>query len=408
MQTWSVSCLKYAPHPLDRVNDLPLGLTHGKSTKHRPVWGKFELPQQTWFNRLHAAPGQEMCSAEWSGRGKLPRDSGPLKDMTSPTAADVIAAAARIGPHVVRTPLVRASELDAHVGGPVVVKLEPLQRTGSFKIRGAMNRILVLGAAERRAGVVAWSSGNHAQGVAAAAGQFGVPAVIVMPADAPAMKIANTRALGAEVVLYDRAREDREAIARAIAAQRGLVVVPSYDDAHIIAGQGTLGLELMEQAHAMGAAVGDILIPASGGGLAAGVGLAVRHRDASVQLFTAEPAGYDDHRASLAAGRRVRNASTANALCDALLAPTPGELTWPINAALLSGGYAVCDAEVCAAMAWAFRHLKVVVEPGGAVALAAILAGRHRAEGRTTAVVLSGGNVDAATFAACLTRSSGG
>jgi threonine dehydratase len=324
--------------------------------------------------------------------------------VTLPTAEDVQRAGLRIRPHIRTTPLVRIVELEPFTGGPVLVKMEPLQRTGSFKIRGAMNRILCLTDAERRAGVVAWSSGNHAQGVAAAAAQFSVPAVIVMPADAPALKIANTRALGAEVVTYDRATQDREVIAREIAAKRRLVVVPSYDDAHIIAGQGTLGLEIAAQAREMSLRIDDVVVPASGGGLAAGVGLAVREHNPNARIFTAEPAGYDDHSRSIKAGAQQRNATTANALCDALLAATPGALTWALNRTLLSAGYAVDDGEVCAAMAFAFRQMKIVVEPGGAVALAAILGRRHAGPGRTTVIVLSGGNVDPATFSACLAR----
>lgn len=319
-----------------------------------------------------------------------------------PTFADVEAAALRLRGQAIVTPLLRAAELDQRTGGTVVLKAEPLQHTGSFKFRGAFNRLVQLSPAERKNGVVAWSSGNHAQGVAAAAALLNMPAVIVMPADAPAIKLAKTHALGADVVTFDRATEDREIIARRIAAERQATVVPSYDDAHIIAGQGTLGLELMAQARDLGLRVDDIIVPASGGGLVAGVGLAARAINPNVRLFSAEPAGYDDHRLSLAAGSRQRNASTANALCDALLAPMPGTLTWAINGPALTGGYAVTDAEVKAAMIFVFEALKIVVEPGGAVALAALLAGHHAAAGRTVAVVLSGGNVDAGTFRACL------
>ena len=319
-----------------------------------------------------------------------------------PTFADVEAAAVRLRGEAVVTPVLRSVDLDRRVGGTVLLKAEPLQRTGSFKFRGAFNRLVQLSPAERKTGVVAWSSGNHAQGVAAAAALLDIPAVIVMPADAPALKLAKTRALGAEVVTFDRVTEDREVIARRIAAERGATVVPSYGDPHIIAGQGTLGLELMAQARAMGLRVDDIIAPASGGGLIAGIGIAARVSNPGVKLFSAEPAGYDDHRRSLAAGERQRNASTANALCDALLAVTPGALTWALNEQALTGGYTVSDAEVKAAMVFAFEDLKVVVEPGGAVALAAVLAGHHAAAGRTVAVVLSGGNVDAGTFAACV------
>jgi threonine dehydratase len=315
---------------------------------------------------------------------------------------DILGATARLSGQVVKTPLLACAELDRRCGGRFLLKAEPLQKTGSFKFRGALNRISNMTAAEKRAGVVAWSSGNHAQGIAAAAAIFGTPAVIVMPADAPALKIANTRALKADVVLYDRTTEDREQIARAIAAKRGLAVVPSYDDPHIIAGQGTLGVELMAQAKEQGAVIDDIIVPVSGGGLIAGVGLAVRAVREDVRLFAAEPRDYDDHVRSLAAGMRVSNRTTAAALCDALLAPTPGALTWDINAAQLSGGYGVNDEQVCAAMAFAAQYLKLVVEPGGAVALAAVLSGQHHGNGRTVGVVLSGGNVDPDVYARCL------
>jgi threonine dehydratase len=321
-----------------------------------------------------------------------------------PTFDDVQRATERVAPHIVRTPMLRSSALDEIARGTVLVKAEPLQLTGSFKIRGALNRILCLSDAERRAGVVAWSSGNHAQGVAAAAGMFEVPAVIVMPSDAPALKIENTRQLGADVVLYDRATEDREVISYDIAAKRGLTVIPSYDDPHIIAGQGTLGLEAFAQAQDLGIGIDHVVVPVSGGGLIAGVGLAARAARPDVRIYSAEPAAYDDHARSIAAQSRATNSSKANALCDALLAPTPGELTWRINASQLSAGYAVTDDDVCAAMAFAFRHLKLVIEPGGAVALAAILSGRHQTPGAATLVVVSGGNVDRATYRACLSR----
>lgn len=319
-----------------------------------------------------------------------------------PTVADIVAARERLAGHIIVTPLLRAPELDRIAGGAVLLKAEPLQRTGSFKIRGAFNRLAQLDAAERRAGVVAWSSGNHAQGVAAAGEMLGIPTTIVMPADAPAIKVAATRGYGAEIVPYDRATEDREVIARRIAATRGAVIVPSYDDPHIIAGQGTLGLEIAEQAKALGLAVDAVIAPASGGGLIAGTGLALKGTFPDIAIYTAEPAGYDDHKRSIETGSIQKNASTANALCDALLAPTPGEMTWALNRTQLAGGYAVTDREVRAAMTFAFRALKLVVEPGGAAALAAVLAGSHPGQGKVTAVVVSGGNVDPATFTSCI------
>jgi threonine dehydratase len=350
----------------------------------------------------------------WKASGKRYRNFSKIDEQLSLNGvafspmtisiSDVHAAQQRIAEHIVATPLLRSERLDELCGGRVVLKCETLQRTGSFKIRGALNRIMQLTCAERRLGVVAWSSGNHAQGVAAAARAFNVAAVIVMPADAPQLKMDNTKALGAEVITYDRATENRETIARKIAAERGSVVVPSYDDPAIIAGQGTAGLEMVAQTEAMGLALDNVFVPASGGGLMAGVALAVHNRWPDARLYACEPEGYDDHRKSVIQQARVSNVSTANALCDALLAATPGELTWTINKQHLSGGCAVTDDEVCRAMAFAFTHLKLVVEPGGAVALAAILSGRADIQGRTAGVILSGGNVDRATFAACLAR----
>jgi len=314
----------------------------------------------------------------------------------------VKAAALRIAGHTVVTPLLRSSELDDLTGGTILIKAEPLQRTGSFKIRGAFNRLAQLTATEKKAGVVAWSSGNHAQGVAAAGRWLGVPTVIVMPSDAPVIKLEATRGYGAEVVLYDRATESRENIAIAIAQARGAVIVPSFEDPHIIAGQGTVGLEIAEQAKALGLGVDAAVVPTGGGGLIAGTGLALCDAFRDIGLYCAEPALYDDHVRSLASGKIEKNTSTGNALCDALLTPSPGPLTWAINRRQLTGGYGVSDESVRAAMAWAFRALKIVVEPGGAVALAALISGAHNSRGKVTAIVLSGGNVDPATFSACL------
>ncbi len=318
-----------------------------------------------------------------------------------PTFADIEAAAQRIASHTIVTPLLRSPDLDALVKGTVLLKAESLQRTGSFKFRGAFNRLLQLTPEQKAAGVVAFSSGNHAQGVAAAAKILGLKATIIMPSDAPAIKLANTKAYGAEVITYNRITEDREEIARRVSA--GRVIVPAYDDPYILTGQGTLGREAMMQAAALGHRVDSALAPASGGGLIAGVGLAVHHFNPEAKVYTVEPAGYDDHKRSVAAGKRERNASLAAALCDSLLAVTPGEITWAINGKALAGGYAVTDDQVRHAMGYAFRTLKLVVEPGGAVGLAAVLAGLHDTAGRTTLVVVSGGNVDPAIFADCLT-----
>jgi len=319
-----------------------------------------------------------------------------------PTAADVRAAAARLAGVVRETPLVGDTPLDLLTGGRILLKLEPLQHTGSFKVRGAYNRLVQLSRMERSAGVVAFSSGNHAQGVAWAAKRLGVAATIVMPADAPRAKIGNTRALGAEVVLYDRERESREDIAARLASERGATLVPSFDDPHIIAGQGSLGLEIMTQAAAMNAVPDDVLVCCSGGGLASGCALAVKDLCDTTRVYSAEPAAFDDTRRSLEAGERLANPPGARSICDALQAPSPGVLTFVLMRRLLSGGLAVSDDEVRTAMAWALRHLKLVVEPGGAVALAAVLSGKLDVRGRTVAVVISGGNVDTDVYCQAL------
>jgi threonine dehydratase len=321
-----------------------------------------------------------------------------------PGFAEVQAAAGRLAGVVRRTPLLAGTPLDGLTGGRLLFKVESLQHTGSFKFRGAYNRLVQLDAAGRRAGVVAYSSGNHAQGVAAAARLLGIPATIVMPSNAPATKLENTRALGAEVVPYDRYTEDREQIARRIVAERGATLVPAYDDPQVVAGQGTVGLELMQQAAELGLTPDQVLVPTSGGGLTAGTAIAVRALAPAAVVYGVEPEAFDDTRRSLAAGMLLRNPPEARSICDALQSSPPGRLTFAVNRELLAGILTVSDAEVETAMARAFRHLRLVVEPGGAVALAAALAGRISLAGRTTAIVLSGGNVDAATFIAALSR----
>jgi threonine dehydratase len=316
-----------------------------------------------------------------------------------PTFADIEDAARVLSGVAVRTPLLRNDALDEAAGGRVFVKAECLQRTGSFKIRGAYNRLARLTDDERARGVVAFSSGNHAQGVALAAKLLGLPAVIVMPSDAPKTKVLATRRYGAEIVLYDRFTQSREEIAARIGQERGAVVVPSFDDLHVIAGQGTVGLEAAAQLKAAGTEADVLVCPASGGGLMAGVALAFEALSPRTRLFTAEPAGYDDHRQSLEAGRRIALEPAGPSLCDALLAPQPGELTFAINGRRLEGGYAVTDEEALAAMAFAFGHLKIVLEPGGAAALAAVLSGKAKLDGRTALVVASGANVDAEVYA---------
>ncbi len=319
----------------------------------------------------------------------------------TPRFEDVLDAAARLQGHAVETPLLRSDALDDAVGGQVFVKAEALQRTGSFKFRGAYNRLSRLSAWERRRGVVAYSSGNHAQGVALAAKRVGCPAVIVMPADAPRIKVEATLGHGAEVVTYDRYTESREAIAEAIARERGAVVVPAFDDPFVIAGQGTVGLEAARQLQAQGVQADRLLCPGSGGGLMAGITLAFERLSSRTKLYVVEPKGYEDHAASLAARRPVRVAAAGPSLCDSLMAPEPGALTFAITGPRLAGALAVSDDQALAAMAFAFRHLKLVLEPGGAVALAALLAGPPL-EGGTALVVASGGNVDPAVYARAL------
>jgi threonine dehydratase len=315
-----------------------------------------------------------------------------------PTFDDVLDAAARLEGLAVKTPLIRHDVLDETVGGKVWIKAESLQRTGSFKFRGAYNRISRLNADERTRGVVAFSSGNHAQGVASAATMMKTPAVIVMPKDAPAAKIAGTRALGGEVVLYDRWTQSREAIAAEIAAERGAIVVPAFDDFYVMAGQGTAGLEAARQLEAIDIVADQLLAPASGGGLVGGIGLAFQALSPATRLYAVEPEAYNDHAQSLAAGHPVVVKPTTPSLCDALMAPAPGDLTFALNRHQLAGALGVSDDEALAAMAFAFRHLKLVLEPGGAVALAAVLSGKIDARDRTTLVIASGGNVDGALF----------
>lgn len=318
------------------------------------------------------------------------------------TIEAIIDAVRIIAPAAVRTPLLENHALNDRLGRRVLLKFEGAQRTGSFKFRGAYNRLARLDAQQRAAGVVAWSSGNHAQGVAAAALLLAMPATIVMPADAPAIKLANTRALGAEVVTYDRHSESREEIATALARSRGATLVPSFDDPFIIAGQGTAGLEILDQAAEAGAIIGQILVCCGGGGLTAGIATAVKARAPDIAVYTVEPADFDDTARSLASGVRESIASDARSICDALMAPSPGAMTFPINRALLSGGLVVSDDQVRDAMRFAFSTLKLVVEPGGAVALAAMLHDLAPSCDGASVVLLSGSNVDPAAYAAII------
>ncbi len=313
--------------------------------------------------------------------------------------SNVEAAARRLQGIALRTPLIENTALNERAGGRVLLKPECLQRTGSFKIRGAYNLLSQLTPAQAKRGVVAWSSGNHAQGVACAAGLLGIHAAIVMPEDAPAAKLDNTRRLGGEVIAYDRYTGDREAIAREIAATRGAELVPSYDHEHIIAGQGTVGLEIAEQSLELDVLPDQVLICCGGGGLSAGSAVALRDRLPKVNIHTVEPDAFDDTARSLEAQRRLSVDESARSICDALQAHMPGQLTFPINQKLAGPGLTVSDDEVRDAMRFAFQHLKLVIEPGGAVALAAVLCGKIDTAEKITAVVISGGNVDIDLFA---------
>jgi threonine dehydratase len=316
-----------------------------------------------------------------------------------PVFADVEAAAARIAPYAVRTPLIESPALNARLGGRVFLKPESLQRTGSFKFRGAFNRIALIDEAERRGGVVAFSSGNHAQGVAAAAQIFGIPAVIVMPKDAPRAKIDGTLSYGAQVVFYDRLTDDREAIGGRIAAERGATLVRPFDDAGVMAGQGTIGLEIAAQAPV---ALDAVLVPCSGGGIASGIALALSEASPGTRAISVEPENFDGMRRSLAAEARVKAPGGALSIADALMAPMPGVVPFAVAKGLMGEGLAVRDPELAAAVAYAFRTLKLIIEPGGTAGLAALLAGRYDVHGKNVAVVLTGGNCDFETVAECL------
>lgn len=320
---------------------------------------------------------------------------------------DIEKAAGRLAGVAVRTPLLGNPQLDVVAGGRVLVKPECLQVTGSFKIRGAYNFLSQLSADEAKCGVVAFSSGNHAQGVAAAGSLLGIHTAIVMPADAPRAKLENTRRLGGEVITYDRYTGDRERIAREIAMKRGAVVVPSYDHDYIIAGQGTVGLEIAQQCAELGLEPDQVLVNCGGGGLVAGTATALKAHFARVAVHPVEPEGFDDTARSLVSGRREHIDSSARSICDALQAHSPGEMTFAINQKLLGKGLVVSDAEVRAAMRFAFANLKLVVEPGGAVSLAAVLSGKIETQDKNTVIVISGGNVDGELFAGIQRDSSG-
>ncbi|RDJ08906.1 threonine ammonia-lyase [Rhizobium grahamii] len=316
----------------------------------------------------------------------------------------IVAARARLRGHARRTPLLSSPFIDEIAGRRVFVKAECLQHTGSFKFRGGWSAVSALDPVVRSRGVIAFSSGNHAQGVALAAKLHDVPSVIIMPSDAPKLKIANTRALGAEVVLYDRATQDRDAIGAELSAARGLTLIKPFDEPQVIAGQGTTGLEIAEQADEEGINSAEVLVPCGGGGLSSGIALALEASAPAFRVRPCEPDGFDDFTRSLASGKIERNATMTGSICDAIITPQPGNITFPILQRLAGAGIVVTDEEALRAMALAFVRLKIVVEPGGAVALAAALFHGDQLEEDNAIVVTSGGNVDAEIFADALAR----
>ena len=317
--------------------------------------------------------------------------------------AMIEAARDRLSGRVRRTPLLSSPFLDEIAGRRVFIKPECLQHTGSFKFRGAWSAISALAPDVRARGIIAFSSGNHAQGIALAAQLHNIPSVIVMPIDAPRVKIENTRAFGAEVVLYDRATEDRDAVGASLSEERGLTLVRPFDEPLVIAGQGTVGLEIAEQATEEGIEQADVLVPTGGGGFASGVALALEARAPGLRVRTCEPVGFDDVARSLSAGSIERNARLTGTLCDAIITPQPGNITFPILSRLCGPGLAVTDEEALHALILAFNRLKIVAEPGGAVALAAALF-HGETFGDTVIAVVSGGNVDADIFNMAMAR----
>ncbi len=330
---------------------------------------------------------------------------------TNPLPTDLIQrihlAEERLRAVVNATPLLEFASLNQRVGGRVLLKPENLQRAGSFKIRGAYNAIAALPAANRQRGVIAWSSGNHAQGVALAAALFEVPATIVMPFDAPRVKREAVVALGAEIVAYDRYSEDREAIAKALARERQCPLIPSYDHWDVIAGQGSIGLEIMRDPALRGRAPDQVFVCCGCGGLAAGIATAVHESAPKVSVFAVEPDVADDTRRSLKAGKRLSNPAATASICDALLTPTPGRLTFPVNLRELSGVLTVSDEAALRAVGYAAAELRLIVEPGGAVALAAALGNTDLCANKTTVVTLSGGNIDSALLAKAIMTQRG-
>jgi threonine dehydratase len=325
------------------------------------------------------------------------------KSHFEPTKALIEEARRRIAPFAIRTPIIESDTLNRLVGARVFLKPENLQRSGSFKLRGALNRALQLDATAREGGIVAWSSGNHGIAISYVAKELGIKATVLMPREAPRTKIDSVRRNGAIVQLYDKTREVREEIGARIAQETGAVIVPPYDDPYVMTGQATLGAEISDQVAEIGCWLDAALFPCSGGGLVAGAACGVRSAMPGTAIYSVEPQHFDGMALSLAAGERRTALCDGTSICDALLVPTPGELTYPVCRDHLAGGVTVSDPDVVRAVHFAYRELKLVVEPGGAVALAAVLAGKVDVKGKTVAIVLSGGNVDAEKFASYLT-----
>ena len=322
--------------------------------------------------------------------------------MKLPQYEDVLAASKRIAPFAFRTPLLTSPRLNDALGGTLYIKAEPLQVTGSFKFRGACNSIQLLDDSVKT--VVAWSSGNHAQAVAYAARTRGLKAIIVMPEDAPAAKIAGTKDLGGEVVTYDRYTESREDIGKSLAEQHDATIIPPYDYLPTIAGQGTIGIEIAEQLDEVNAVADQVICCTGGGGLLAGLCLGLHHHLPDVKIYGAEPEGFDDFKRSLDEGKLVSNDPNNRSICDAIVTAMPGEMTFPINQEHVTDGLVVSDDDALDAMATAFQHLRLVVEPGGAVAIASALKNKIDIAGKTTVTVASGGNVDKDMFDRALNR----
>ncbi|MFT5258731.1 MAG: threonine dehydratase [Saprospiraceae bacterium] len=311
---------------------------------------------------------------------------------------DIVTAAEKIAPHSVYTPLLESDLLNQQLGGRVLFKAECLQRTGAFKIRGALNKLLSLSEAEKAKGIIAYSSGNHAQAVALASQLLNIDAKIIIPEDAPKLKINNTRAYGAEVILYNRYTESREQLAQDVADQEGRVLVPPYNDIDVITGQATVGLEISQQLDTLGIQADALLCPCGGGGLMAGLSSAIRFHSKEMAIYSVEPEGFDDTKRSLESGEILSIDPEQRSICDSIVTPCPGTLTFPINQKNLTGGLVVTDTAVKQALKVAYTQLKLTVEPGASVGLAALLSGEFDATNKTVVVVLSGGNIDIEDF----------